>query len=105
MNTTFDDRERAFESKFAHDMEMQFKAVARRNKLLGLWAADLLGRSGQAAEDYAMEVIRADFEEAGHEDVYRKVSADLEGKADEATIRAKMDEFLLIAKEQLVKQG
>jgi hypothetical protein len=105
MNTTFDDRERAFESKFAHDMEMQFKAVARRNKLLGLWAADLLGKSGQAAEDYAMEVIRADFEEAGHEDVYRKVSADLEGKADEAAIRAKMDEFLLIAKEQLVKQG
>ncbi len=105
MNTTFDDRERAFEAKFAHDQEMQFKAVARRNKLLGLWAADLLGKSGAAAEDYAMEVIRADFEEAGHEDVFRKVSHDLQGKADEAMIRAKMDEFLLVAKAQLVQTG
>jgi hypothetical protein len=105
MNTTFDDRERAFESKFAHDLEMQFKAVARRNKLLGLWAADKLGKSGQTAEDYAMEVIRADFEEKGHEDVFRKVSHDLEGKADEATIRAKMDEFLLTAKQQLLNEG
>ncbi len=105
MMSTFDDRERAFETKFAHDLEMQFKAVARRNKMLGLWAAELLGRSGQAAEDYAMEVIRADFEEAGHEDVFRKVAHDLEGKADERTIRTKMDEFLLAAKEQLVKEG
>jgi hypothetical protein len=99
--STFDDRERAFETKFAHDMEMQFKAVARRNKLLGLWAADLLGRTGQAAEDYAMEVIRADFEEAGHEDVFRKVAHDLQGKADAATIRAKMDALLIQAKASL----
>jgi hypothetical protein len=99
--STFDDRERAFETKFAHDMEMQFKAVARRNKLLGLWAAGLLGRTGQAAEDYAMEVIRADFEEAGHEDVFRKVAHDLAGRADEATIRAKMAEFLVQAKGSL----
>ena len=105
MNTTFDDRERAFEAKFAHDLEMQFKAVARRNKMLGLWAAELLGRSGQAAEDYAMEVIRADFEEAGHDDVFRKVAHDLEGKVDEATIRAKMDELLAAAKIDLVQQG
>jgi hypothetical protein len=105
MMTTFDDRERAFESKYAHDLEMQFKAVARRNKMLGLWAAELLGKSGQAAEDYAMEVIRADFEEVGHEDVFRKVSHDLQNKSDEATIRAKMDEFLLAAKAQLVQQG
>jgi hypothetical protein len=105
MTTTFDDRERAFESKFAHDQEMQFKAVARRNKLLGLWAAALLGKSGQEAEEYAMEVIRADFEEAGHEDVFRKVRHDLDGKADEPTIRAKMDEFLLMAKDQLAKHG
>jgi hypothetical protein len=102
--STFDDRERAFESKFAHDMEMQFKAVARRNKLLGLWAAGLLGRSGQSAEDYAMEVIRADFEEAGHEDVFRKVQADLTGLADEATIRAKMADFLIEAKVSLSGQ-
>jgi hypothetical protein len=99
--STFDERERAFETKFAHDMEMQFKAVARRNKLLGLWAAGLLGKTGQAAEDYAMEVIRADFEEAGHEDVFRKVAADLAGLADEATIRAKMAEFLAEAKASL----
>lgn len=101
--STFDERERAFETKFAHDMEMQFKAVARRNKLLGLWAAGLLGKQGQAAEDYAMEVIRADFEEAGHEDVFRKVAADLAGRADETTIRAKMAEFLAQAKASLAE--
>lgn len=82
-------------------MEMQFKAVARRNKLLGLWAAGLLGKTGQAAEDYAMEVIRADFEEAGHEDVLRKVAADLAGKADEAAIRAQMATLLAQAKASL----
>ncbi len=103
--STFDDRERAFENKYAHDMEMQFKAVARRNKRLGLWAAGLLGRTGQAAEDYAMEVIRADFEEAGHEDVFRKVMADLQGQADEATIRAKMETLLAEAKQELLEQG
>ncbi len=103
--STFDDREHAFENKFAHDMEMQFKAVARRNKALGLWAAGLLGKTGQAAEDYAMEVIRADFEEAGHEDVFRKVSKDLAGKADEATIRAQMEELLKAAKAKLFSEG
>ena len=99
--STFDDRQRAFESKFAHDAEMQFKAVARRNKALGLWAADLLGRTGQAAEDYAMDVIRADFEEAGHEDVFRKVAHDLQGLAEEPVIRAKMEELLMKAKASL----
>jgi len=98
---TFDDRQRAFEAKFAHDMEMQFKAIARRNKLLGLWAAGLLGKTGQAAEDYAMEVIRADFEEAGHEDVFRKVQADLAGLADEAAIRGQMSDLLVQAKAAL----
>ena len=62
--TTFDDREHAFENKFAHDAEMQFKAEARRNKLLGLWAAELMGKSADDAADYAKEVVRADFEEA-----------------------------------------
>jgi len=84
------DRENAFENKFAHDADMQFKAEARRNKLLGLWAAELLGKSGDEASAYATEVIKSDFEEAGDEDVFRKVSGDLGGKADEATIRAKM---------------
>jgi len=103
--STFDDRQRAFENKYAHDMEMQFKAVARRNKALGLWAAGLLGKSGTAAEEYAMEVIRADFEEAGHEDVFRKVQADLAGKADEAEIRAQMEALLQAAKAELIAQG
>ncbi len=67
--TTFDDRENAFENKFAHDAEMQFRAEARRNKLVGLWAAGLLGKSGDDAAAYAKEVVLADFEEAGHEDV------------------------------------
>ena len=83
--TTFNDRENAFENKFAHDAEMQFKAEARRNKLLGLWAAELLGKSGEAAAEYAKEVIRSDFEEAGDEDVFRKVAGDLGDLADAYT--------------------
>ncbi len=101
--TTFDDRENAFENKYAHDQEMQFKAEARRNKLVGLWAADLMGKTGDAADAYAKEVIKADFEEAGHEDVVRKVAGDLGDKADEATIRAKMAELLIVAKGQLLE--
>lgn len=103
--STFEDRERAFENKYAHDAEMQFKAVARRNKKLGLWAAELLGKSGADAEAYAMEVIRADFEEAGHEDVFRKVQADLADRADEVQIRARMEEFLTEAKRSLAEDG
>jgi hypothetical protein len=102
--TTFDDREHAFEAKFAHDEEMQFKADARANKLLGLWAADLLGKSGDEAEEYAKSVILADFEEAGHEDVVRKVAGDLEGKADADTIRAKRAELLAVAKDEIMKE-
>ncbi len=100
--SSFDDRENAFESKYAHDAEMQFKADARRNKLLGLWAAGLMGKDGDAAADYAREVVKSDFEEAGHEDVYRKVSGDLGDLADEATIRAKMAELLAEAKAQIL---
>ncbi len=103
--TTFDDRENAFENKFAHDAEMQFKAQARCNKLLGLWAAELLGKSGADAEAYAIEVIKSDFEEAGHEDVVRKVAGDLDGKASDADIRAKMAELLIVAKGQLAEEG
>ena len=102
--STFDDRENAFENKFAHDAEMQFKAEARRNKLLGLWAADLLGKSGGDAEDYAKDVIKADFEEAGDEDVYRKVAGDLGSRADETTIRAKMTALMAEAKAQLIDE-
>lgn len=99
--TTFNDRERAFENKYAHDQDMVFKAIARRNKKLGIWAAGLLGKTGAEIDAYAMDVIRSDFEEAGHEDVVRKVAADLAGHADEATIRAKMAEFLIEAKVEL----
>jgi len=102
--TTFNDREKGFENKFAHDAEMQFKAAARRNKLVGLWAASLLGKTGADAEAYAMEVVRADFAEHGHEDVYRKLSEDLGHRADELTIRSKMSELLGIAKGQLMSE-
>ena len=103
--SSFDDRENAFENKFAHDAQMQFKAEARRNKLVGLWAAELMGKSGDEADAYAKEVIKADFEEAGDDDVVRKVAADLGDKADEATIRAKMTEKLAEAKAQLIDEA
>ena len=102
--STFDDRETAFENKFAHDEEMKFRAEARRNKLLGLWAAELMGKTGEEADIYARAVVKADFEEPGHEDVVRKVAGDLGDIADADTIRAKMDELLKIAKAQLVKE-
>ena len=102
--TSFDDREKAFEAKYAHDAEMAFKAEARRNKLLGLWAAGLMGKSDDEAAAYAREVVKADFEEAGHEDVVRKVAADLGDLSDAATIRAKMDELLGVAKAQLMSE-
>ena len=102
--STMKDRENAFENKFAHDAEMQFKAEARRNKLLGLWAAELLGKSGEDAAAYAKEVVKADFEEAGDEDVYRKVSGDLGDAADEATIRAKMRSLMAEAKAQIMAE-
>ena len=78
--TTFDKREEGFEKKFAHDEELRFKANARRNKMFGLWAAEKLGISGDAANAYAKEVVMADFEESGDDDVFRKVRKDLDGK-------------------------
>jgi len=101
---TFKDRENAFENKYAHDADMQFRAVARRNKLTGLWAAELLGKTGDDAEAYAMEVVKADFEEPGDEDVVRKLVSDLGDKADAAAIRAKLDEMLTVAKAQLAEE-
>jgi len=100
--STFDDREHAFEAKFAHDAEMQFKAEARRNKLAGLWAAELLGKSGQDAADYAITVVQADFEEAGSEDVVRKLAADLGDKSSAEAIRAKLADLMIVAKTQLM---
>ena len=103
--TTFDDRENAFENKFAHDAEMVFRAEARRNKLVGLWAAEILGKTGEDANAYAIEVVKSDFEEAGHEDVVRKLSADLGDKATADEIRAKMAELLVVAKGQLMNEN
>ena len=93
--TTFDKREEGFEKKFAHDEELRFKANARRNKLLGLWAADKLGVTGDAANVYAKEVVMADFEEAGEEDVFKKVRKDFDAKgiaqSDQDIRRAMVD--------------
>lgn len=103
--STFDDRQKSYESRFAHDATMQFKAEARRNRLLGLWAAEKLGHSGDEAAAYAREVVRADFQEAGDEDVFRKVSGDLGERASEAEIRAKMSELMAEAKAQIAAEA
>ncbi len=95
--TTFDDRKDAFERKFAHDEELRFKATARRNKLLGLWAAEKLGKSGADADAYAKSVVMADFEEAGDADVARKVQKDLDAagiSSADAMIRAAMTDLM-----------
>jgi hypothetical protein len=102
----FDDRKRAEEARFAHDAEMRFRAEARRNKLLGLWAAEQLGLSGAEASTYAASVVAADFEQAGDEDVLRKVAGDLEAKGvSEAAIRAKMSELVGVARQQLMAES
>ncbi|HEX4302127.1 MAG TPA: DUF1476 domain-containing protein [Rhizomicrobium sp.] len=101
MSGSFDDRRKGFESKWAHDAEAQFKIMARRNKLLGLWAAGELGKTGDAATAYAREVIAADFEEPGDEDVFRKVRGDLPAGIADATIRHQMADLLDLAAEQV----
>ncbi len=95
------DREKAFESKFAHDEELKFKAIARRNKLVGLWAADKLGKTGDDADAYAKEVVMADFEEAGEEDVFRKLRGDLDESVSDHQIRREMENLLAVAVEQV----
>ncbi len=102
--TTFDQRKDAFENKFAHDEELRFKATARRNKLLGLWAAEKLGKSGADADAYAKSVVVADFEEAGDEDVVRKVKGDFTAASvalEDAEIRRVMTELLIKAAEDI----
>ena len=101
---TMQDREKAFENKYAHDQETKFRVIARRNKLLGLWAAGLLGKSDADAAAYAGEVVASDFEEAGDEDVVRKVAADLKAgglSQSEDEIRAKLAELLPVAVAQI----
>ncbi len=102
--TTFDDREKAYEAKFALDQEQEFKAIARRNKMLGLWAAEKMGLSSESADQYAQAVVRADFEQPGDEDVFRKVAGDLKGSGltvADSEIYSKMDELASIAREQI----
>ncbi|MEK9661239.1 MAG: DUF1476 domain-containing protein [Alphaproteobacteria bacterium] len=104
----FNEREKAFENKFKHDEELKFKAMARRNKLLGLWAAEKMGISGAEADAYAMEVVKADFEEAGDDDVLRKVLGDLQAKgvdASEHIVRKHMDDLLDTAVQQVSAEG
>jgi hypothetical protein len=104
----FDDRERGEEARFALTAELAFKAEARRNKLLGIWAAELMSLAGDAAKAYATEVVASDFAEAGEEDVFRKVSGDLKAKGvdvAEAVIRQKMAQLRAVASEQIVKEG
>jgi len=106
--TTFDKREEGFEKKFAHDEELRFKAEARRNKALGLWAAERLGLSGPAAEAYAKEVVVADFDTPGDSDVLAKIRKDFEAKnvgVSEVDIRRKMDELLAVAIDDIKKTG
>jgi len=102
--TTFDNREQGFEGKFVLDQEQEFKASARRNRLLGMWAAELMGLEADNSVEYAQAVVKSDFELPGDEDVLRKVAKDLSAaglKTTEGEVRAKMDEFMAIARGQL----
>ena len=103
---SFDDREKSFENKFKHDEELRFKVTNRRNKLLGLWAAELLGKTGDEAEAYAREVVASDFDKPGEEDVFVKVMNDLQGVAevDEHKLRKQMETLMQTAKEQIASE-
>ncbi len=106
--TQFNDREKAFEAKFQRDQELQFKVKARRNRLLGLWAAEQIGLDGKDAEAYAKDVVASDFDEPGDDDVLRKVVADLQGKgadADEKAVRKQMAVLFETAKQQLAEDA
>jgi hypothetical protein len=104
----FEDREKGFEKKFAHDEELRFKATARRNKLLGLWAAEKMGLAGDDAQAYAREVVKADFTEPGEEDIFRKVREDFDAKGidqSEHQIRRQMAELMAEAVIQIETEG
>lgn len=105
--STFDEREKQFEAKFHHDQELQFKVMARRNRLFGEWAGTLMGLQAGALKDYAAEVVQSDFEKPGDEDVFAKVKADLEAKSvapSDHLIRKQMDDLLVAAKKQLMAE-
>lgn len=104
--TTFDNREKAFENKFAHDADLQFKITARRNKLVGQWAAEKMGLTPEETTSYATSVVQADFEEAGDEDVVRKLIGDLTSAGvdvDDAMIRAALEEKMVEARRQFIE--
>ena len=106
--SAFDDRERAHEAKFARDQEVQFRITARRNRLIGEWAAERMGLTPEETDAYAKAVVQADFEEAGDEDVIRKVLGDLTGagcEVSEADIRARLDECAIEARRQFMSEG
>ena len=106
--SAFDKREDDFERKFAHDKELEFKVLSRRNKLLGLWAADLLGYTGDQATEYAFSVVKSELEEEGSEDVFRKVRGDFDEAGVEQSdhqIRRQMDELLVKAKSQVMNES
>jgi len=105
---SFEDREKGFERKFAHDEELKFKATARRNRLLGLWAAGQMGLSGDDAQNYAREVIKADLEEPGEEDVFRKIRRDFDAKGvsqSDHQIRRQMTDLMAEAVHQIEDEG
>jgi hypothetical protein len=106
--TSFEDREKGYERKFAHDEELKFKATARRNRLLGLWAAEQMGITGDAAQVYAREVIKADLAEPGEEDLFRKIRGDFDAKGvgqSDHEIRRKMADLMGQALSQLESEG
>ncbi len=106
--SSFDKRKKGFEGKFVLDQELEFKASARRNKLLGLWAAELMGMSGAEADEYAKEVIRSDFEEAGDDDVFRKVRGDFDAKnvdQSDHQLRRTMDDLMVEAMSQIQNES
>jgi hypothetical protein len=102
--TTFDEREQGFEAKFAHDQDAEFKALARRNRLLGLWAGELMGLQAAHLEDYSRAVVKSEVDQPGDEDVLRKVFEDLKGAGGSVTegdVRLKMAELMALAREQI----
>jgi hypothetical protein len=104
MADSFNERRKGYEAKWAHDEDLRFKVMNRRNKLLGLWAAGETGKTGESADAYAKTVVAADFQEKGDEDVFRKVRGDLPAAIQDATIRAKMEELLITAHEQIAAE-
>lgn len=103
----FDERQKGFEKKYEKDQELQFKATARRNRLLGLWAAELMGLKGDAADTYAKDVVKSDFDKPGDDDVLQKVLKDFQGKAvaqSQHQVRRKMDALLDVAREQIMTE-